>query len=154
PLSLAQQRMWFLNRFDPDSAAYNLPMAIRLSGSVDVDLLRIAVAHVVERHESLRTVYPDTPDGPVQVVLPAADAAPDIEIHTVTGGDDALLAAVAPFATGRFDVTTEVPLRIGLFGLGANDYVLAMVVHHISGDGFSIAPMEIGRATCRESVWR
>ncbi|MBL3164558.1 hypothetical protein ELO59_30515, partial [Klebsiella pneumoniae] len=65
PLSLAQQRMWFLNRFEPESAAYNIPIAIRLSGALDVPALGQAIADLVARHEVLRTVYPETAHGPV-----------------------------------------------------------------------------------------
>jgi len=60
PLSFAQQRMWFLNKYDITSAAYNLPIAIRLTGALDVEALRLAVTDVVRRHESLRTRYPRT----------------------------------------------------------------------------------------------
>ncbi|WP_235204566.1 condensation domain-containing protein, partial [Nocardia otitidiscaviarum] len=60
PLSLAQQRMWFLNQFDTASAAYNIPVAVRLSGDLDVDALQRAVADVITRHETLRTIYPQT----------------------------------------------------------------------------------------------
>ncbi|MBF6303247.1 hypothetical protein IU459_38070, partial [Nocardia amamiensis] len=70
PLSLAQQRMWFLNRFDNQTAVNNIPLAVRLTGTLDTDALRQAVADVVDRHEVLRTVYPETADGQgVQVVL-------------------------------------------------------------------------------------
>ena len=71
PLSLAQTRMWFLNRFDRESAAYNIPLVLRLSGELDVAALGAAVADVVARHEVLRTVYPRDGGGPVQVILPA-----------------------------------------------------------------------------------
>ncbi|WP_234293514.1 condensation domain-containing protein, partial [Nocardia jinanensis] len=108
PLSLAQQRMWFLNRFDQASAAYNLPMAIRLSGALDVAALRAAVADLVARHEVLRTVYPETESGPVQVVLPAGAAAPRLQVRSVAPGD--VVAAVAELASAGFDVTAEVPL--------------------------------------------
>ncbi|MFZ2530050.1 MAG: amino acid adenylation domain-containing protein [Rhodococcus sp. (in: high G+C Gram-positive bacteria)] len=139
PLSLAQQRMWFLNRFEPDSSAYNLPMVVRLTGPVDAALLCAAVASVVDRHESLRTVYPNTADGPAQVVLPSATGVPDIDV--VDAGSAELTELVTSFTTRPFDVTTAVPLRMRLFRLAADDFVLAMVVHHISADGFSIAPM-------------
>ncbi|WP_455902198.1 condensation domain-containing protein, partial [Rhodococcus gordoniae] len=59
PLSLAQQRMWTLNRVDPESGVYNIPVAVRLTGALDVDALRAAVADLFARHEVLRTVYPD-----------------------------------------------------------------------------------------------
>ncbi|WP_280438240.1 condensation domain-containing protein, partial [Nocardia carnea] len=147
PLSLAQQRMWFLNRFDQQSVAYNLPMAIRLSGELDVDALRAAVADLVARHEVLRTVYPETESGPVQVVLPVGQAVPQLEVRTVAG--DEIVAAVSELASSGFDVTAEVPLRVTLFEVRpapdapdpAAEFVLAMVVHHIAGDGSSVGPL-------------
>ncbi|WP_157113111.1 non-ribosomal peptide synthetase, partial [Nocardia speluncae] len=151
PLSLAQQRMWFLNRFDSDTAAYNIPLAIRLSGELDIEALRAAVADLVARHEVLRTVYPDAESGPVQVVLPVGRAVPQLEVRSVTA--DEVVSAVAELASTGFDVTGEVPLRVALFRVGetadtgrgsgapAGEFVLAMVVHHISGDGSSVAPL-------------
>ncbi|MFI6315845.1 non-ribosomal peptide synthase/polyketide synthase, partial [Nocardia fusca] len=146
PLSLAQQRMWFLNRFDGRSAAYNIPMAVRLSGDLDVAALRAAVADVVGRHEVLRTVYPETDSGPVQVVLPAADAVPEFRVRAVAAAD--VVSAVSELASAVFDVTAEVPLRLALFEVGqsadagaSGEFVLAMVVHHISGDGSSVGPL-------------
>ncbi|MEU1955342.1 amino acid adenylation domain-containing protein, partial [Nocardia rhamnosiphila] len=150
PLSPAQQRMWFLNRFDGGSAAYNLPLALRLSGDLDVEALRAAVADVVARHEVLRTVYPETESGPVQVVLPAGDAAPRLQVRSVAAED--VVPAVAELASAGFDVAAEVPLRVELLrvrGAGdtgeasdaAGEFVLAMVVHHIAADGASVAPL-------------
>ncbi|MDV2474703.1 hypothetical protein F8M49_03375 [Rhodococcus zopfii] len=78
PLSLAQQRMWFLNRFDPASGSYNIPLAIRLSGALDVAALQGAVGDVIGRHEILRTVYPERDGTGHQVVLPVAEALPDL----------------------------------------------------------------------------
>ncbi|WP_432279444.1 amino acid adenylation domain-containing protein, partial [Nocardia carnea] len=146
PLSLAQQRMWFLNRFDQQSVAYNIPLAIRLSGELDVDALRVAVADLVARHEVLRTVYPETESGPVQVVLPVGRAVPQLEVRTVAAGD--IVTAVSELASSGFDVTTEVPLRVTLFEVTSDDnatdaaeFVLAMVVHHIAADGSSVGPL-------------
>ncbi|MBF6302794.1 non-ribosomal peptide synthase/polyketide synthase, partial [Nocardia amamiensis] len=148
PLSLAQQRMWFLNRFDTQSAAYNVPIAVRLSGALDVAALRSAIADLVSRHEILRTVYPQTEDGPVQVILPPAQAVPRLEVRVVA--PEAIESAVVALTSTIFDVTTEVPVRVALFQIadgaqtasdGSVDYVLAMVVHHISGDGSSVGPL-------------
>ena len=68
PLSLAQQRMWFLNRFDPASAVNNIPVAIRMTGELDIAALQVAVIDVIDRHEALRTVFPESVDGPSQVI--------------------------------------------------------------------------------------
>nr|WP_109525351.1 non-ribosomal peptide synthetase [Nocardia aurea] len=139
PLSLAQQRMWFLNRFDPESAANNIPFAIRLSGALDVSALQTAVADLIGRHESLRTVYPAVDGTGYQSILPVAKALPDLTPQQVSESElrDWLLSS----ALTGFDVATEVPLRIGLASLGSGDYVVAVVVHHIAADGASIAPM-------------
>ncbi|MGW0182417.1 amino acid adenylation domain-containing protein, partial [Nocardia sp. NPDC003345] len=162
PLSLAQQRMWFLNRFDQQSMAYNIPLAIRLSGALDVAALRAAVADLVGRHEVLRTVYPETESGPVQVVLPVGQEVPQLEVRSVAAEE--VVAAVAELTSGGFDVTAEVPLRVALFRVLEQDaagsgpapadgsdnrapagdqgeFVLAMVVHHIAADGSSVAPL-------------
>ncbi|NUS91164.1 MAG: amino acid adenylation domain-containing protein, partial [Nocardia sp.] len=141
PLSLAQQRMWFLNRFDGASAAYHIPLAIRLSGALDVDALRAAVADLVARHEVLRTVYPETESGPVQVVLPVGEAAPRLQVRSVAAAD--VVAVVSDMVSTGFDVTAEVPLRVTLLRLAdaADEFVLAMVVHHISADGASVGPL-------------
>ncbi len=73
-MSPAQQRMWFLNQFDPASAAYNIPLALHLAGPLDTAALTAAVTDVLDRHETLRTVFPATPDGPIQRVVPTGDA--------------------------------------------------------------------------------
>ncbi|MFC8042751.1 amino acid adenylation domain-containing protein [Nocardia sp. NPDC057353] len=138
PLSPAQQRMWFLNRFDSHSAAYTIPVAVRLHGEVRVEALTAAIEDVVRRHEVLRTVYPETDTGPMQVVLPAS-AVPAPDVRRVSAAE--LPAALAELIATSFDVTTEVPLRVAVFELGADEWVLAMAIHHVSGDGSSIAPL-------------
>nr|WP_262982590.1 non-ribosomal peptide synthetase [Rhodococcus sp. MTM3W5.2] len=140
PLSLAQQRMWFLNRFDPTSAVYNIPLAVRLTGELDAAALAAAVHDVIDRHESLRTVFPDSADGPQQRILPATEVPVDLSPVDVDG-EDALRTAIVGLVSGGFDVTAAIPLRGGLFRLDAGDYVLVLVVHHISADGFSTLPL-------------
>ncbi|MBY6706004.1 amino acid adenylation domain-containing protein [Rhodococcus sp. BP-241] len=139
PLSYAQRRMWFLNRFDPTSAAYNIPFAVRLVGDLDVPALQVAMLDVIDRHESLRTMYPDTPNGPVQLALTAESIVPDltpVDVH-----ENALPSAVAALAGRAFDVTEEVPVAATLFRTAYDTHVLAVVVHHISADGASMAPL-------------
>ncbi|KSZ60701.1 peptide synthetase [Rhodococcus pyridinivorans KG-16] len=139
PLSLAQQRMWFLNRFDPDSTAYNIPFALRMTGALDVDALRAAVADLVARHESLRTVYPETESGPVQRILPASQVRPELEPVDVTAAD--LEPRMREIAAAGFDVTVDVPVRMHLLRVADDDHVLVTVVHHISADGSSMVPL-------------
>ncbi|WP_454198585.1 non-ribosomal peptide synthase/polyketide synthase [Nocardia sp. Marseille-Q1738] len=149
PLSLAQQRMWFLNQFDTESAAYNVPIAVRLTGALDIAALQQAVSDVVVRHEILRTIYPQTEDGPVQVILPPGQAVPRLDVRSVAPQD--IESAVTALTSTIFDVTSEVPVRVALFQIAGDtahsavsepvEYVLAMVVHHISGDGSSVGPL-------------
>ncbi|MFD0361485.1 amino acid adenylation domain-containing protein [Nocardia sp. GCM10030253] len=141
PLSYAQQRMWFLNRFDPAGAVNNIPVAVRLSGRLDVDALRAAVRDVVERHESLRTIYPDVDGEGFQVVLPVEDALaiPEFEVQQAAAAD--LPRFVTAAIVGGFDVTTAPPVRLQLFQSSESEHVLVCVVHHIAGDGFSMEPL-------------
>ncbi|RYF55918.1 MAG: amino acid adenylation domain-containing protein, partial [Comamonadaceae bacterium] len=125
PLSLAQQRMWFANRFDPASPSYNIPLALRLSGALDVEALRRALRDVFERHESLRTEFPNSPEGPYQVVRSAGDL--DLGLPLVAVSDEQeLQAKVIAFGTTGFDVTKSVPVRAALFRLESTEHVVVI----------------------------
>ncbi|WP_328398231.1 non-ribosomal peptide synthetase [Nocardia sp. NBC_00416] len=146
PLSPAQQRMWLLNQSDRDSAAYNIPIAIRLTGELDVTALRAAISDVVARHRPLRTRYPEDAHGPVQEVLTPLDGA----LPLVAVADEAgLHAGIHAATTAGFDVAGEVPVRITLFrrtgdsetGPAGGDHVLLLVAHHIAVDGWSTVPL-------------
>ncbi|MFI9506591.1 amino acid adenylation domain-containing protein [Nocardia sp. NPDC052566] len=139
PLSPAQQRMWFVNGYDPDSGAYNIPIALRLNGELDLDALRGALHDVLDRHESLRTVYPARDGVGHQVILPADAVALDLE-PIVTAASE-LPGAVIEAVTAGFDVTAAIPVRLRLFRLSDDEHVLVVVAHHISADGFSMGPL-------------
>ncbi|MCQ0010488.1 condensation domain-containing protein [Actinomadura madurae] len=139
PLSHAQQRLWFLNRFEGASATFNMPIALRLNGALDLDALRAALADVAARHESLRTIFPDGTGSARQLVLDPADARPRLDVTET--GEDALRAALAAAAGQGFDLSVEPPLRARLFALGAGTHVLVLVLHHIAADGWSMAPL-------------
>ncbi|WP_405147638.1 non-ribosomal peptide synthase/polyketide synthase [Nocardia salmonicida] len=139
PLSPAQQRMWFLNRFDPDSAGYNVPIAVRLGGVLDLDALAAAVDDLVGRHEVLRTYYPETADGPEQRILPVGEAGVALRIRDIDAAE--IVGAVTALAATTFDVTAGVPWQVVLYRISADEAVLAMVVHHISADGSSVPPL-------------
>ncbi|MCP3811652.1 condensation domain-containing protein, partial [Mycobacteriaceae bacterium Msp059] len=154
PLSYAQQRLWFLSQFEGEAATYNMPTAYRISGGLDVDALSRALADVVERHESLRTVFPAVDGVPRQVVVPAWQAEPgwqvvDAEDWSVDRLHDAIRAAVGY----SFDLSAEIPLRATLFRMGG-EHVLVAVVHHIAGDGWSIGRLvrDIGMAYASRCV--
>ncbi|MFC9945043.1 amino acid adenylation domain-containing protein [Streptomyces pratensis] len=139
PLSHAQQRLWFLNRLEGPSSAYNIPLVLELHGSLDTDALRAAVCDVVERHEALRTLFPEREGVPHQLILPVADAAPRLPVTVLSPAEleGAVLAAVRE----PFDVVADVPLRARLLRSAPGHHVLVLVLHHIAGDGWSLAPL-------------
>ncbi|MBE8520678.1 amino acid adenylation domain-containing protein [Amycolatopsis sp. H6(2020)] len=145
PLSHAQTRMWFLNRLE--SAGYNIPLAVRLGGSLDPAALAAALGDVVERHEILRTVFPDVDGVPHQLILPSA---PDSPLATATVAEDELTALLAAEAGRAFDLATDRPLRATLYRVG-DDHVLLLVLHHIAGDGWSVDVLARDLATAYDA---
>ncbi|KUI06088.1 non-ribosomal peptide synthetase [Mycobacterium sp. IS-3022] len=140
PLSFAQQRLWFLDQLQGPSPIYNMATALRISGDLDADALGQALADVVGRHESLRTRFPATE--PQQLVVPAEQA--DFGWQVIDAGDwpgGRLDDAIAEVARHPFDLAAEIPLRATLFRLADDEHVLAIVVHHIAADGWSITPL-------------
>ncbi|MEU5320313.1 amino acid adenylation domain-containing protein [Streptomyces sp. NPDC021056] len=140
PLSAAQQRLYFLDRLDPQAATYLLPAAWRLSGRLDVPALRAALADLVVRHEQLRVVFPEHEGVPYQRVLPADDAVLDL-VDAAPAGEDAdrhLDAAVHAAALRPFDLAREPAFRATLVRAGDDDHVLVLAMHHIVSDGWSL----------------
>ncbi|MFF0749911.1 amino acid adenylation domain-containing protein [Streptomyces sp. NPDC004267] len=140
PLSFAQRRLWFLHKLQGSSVTYNIPTWIRLTGELDRDALAEAVADVVERHETLRTVYPEEAGEPYQLVLPAGELRPETAFHRVAD-EAALTEALARAAKHSFALTGELPLRVAVYSLSDRDHVLSIVKHHIASDGWSMAPL-------------
>ncbi|MCK0438390.1 non-ribosomal peptide synthase/polyketide synthase [Gordonia alkaliphila] len=136
PLSFSQQRMWFINRFDPSLPTYNIPAVLRIDGALDVAALRAAFADVVVRHEVLRTTFPDVDGVPVQVIAPETAVAQELPWSQVASETE-LMAAV----TAGFDVTSQWPIRAVIYPASENEFVFAVVAHHIATDGESMGPL-------------
>ncbi|WP_405912206.1 non-ribosomal peptide synthase/polyketide synthase [Streptomyces sp. NBC_00963] len=145
PLSFAQRRLWFLHRMEGPSATYNIPLTLRLSGSLDQHALQAALSDVVERHESLRTVFPVVDGVPCQRVLDLDAARPLLRVTEL--GERDLPDRLAEAARYGFELSEEPPLRAELFRLGTEEHVLLLVVHHIAGDGWSTGPLSRDLAT-------
>ncbi|WP_189267314.1 non-ribosomal peptide synthase/polyketide synthase [Streptomyces fuscichromogenes] len=139
PLSFAQRRLWFLHRMDSTAATYHIPLALRLTGTLDRTALDEALADVVARHESLRTVFPEVDGVPCQLVLDPAEARPRTGLTRVSEAE--LFERLAGFARHPFDLEAEAPLRAELFALAPDEHVLLLVMHHIAGDGWSTGPL-------------
>ncbi|MFJ8795799.1 amino acid adenylation domain-containing protein, partial [Streptomyces sp. NPDC102462] len=137
PLSHAQRRLWFLHRFEGPSAAYNSPVALRLSGNLDRTALENALADLTARHETLRTVFAEDAEGPHQVVLD--ETRPPL---AVVRTEAARLPARLSEAAGHpFDLSCEPPLRATLFEVGDDEHVLLLLTHHVATDAWSRAPL-------------
>uniref|UniRef100_UPI0022B4F13B condensation domain-containing protein n=1 Tax=Pelomonas sp. BJYL3 TaxID=2976697 RepID=UPI0022B4F13B len=134
PLSLAQQRLWFLSRMDASaSQAYHISGAVRLRGALDAAALRQALQAIIERHESLRTRF-ELIDGEPRQIIEAQVALPLLELPA-SGLDDPLFVRHEAEA---FDLRQAPALRVLLARLGPDDHVLQIVMHHIICDGWSI----------------
>ncbi|WP_309142868.1 non-ribosomal peptide synthetase [Streptomyces javensis] len=148
PLSYTQQRMWFLNRLEGvgDGAVYNLPLALRLSGELDRVALEAALGDVADRHESLRTVFPETDGEPRQHVLTGEAGRPPLIV--VETAEEHLREVLGGYAARGFDLSVDLPWRARLLTTGPSEYVLLIVAHHIAVDGWSMGVLgrEIGVA--------
>ncbi|ARP73723.1 non-ribosomal peptide synthetase [Streptomyces pluripotens] len=138
PLSFAQERMWFLNRLDGSAATYNIPLAVPLEHEVDVTALRAALADVVDRHESLRTVFVDDGQAARQRILPPGRTRPELRI--VDCPAEEVAAQVTAAARHPFDLTRDGALWAALVGTGSTRTLL-LVLHHSAADGWSLRPL-------------
>ncbi len=139
PLSFPQRRLWFLDRFEGPGPTYNIPLALRFVGPLNCLALEASLGDLIERHESLRTVFPETLGVPRQVILEASNARPSLTVQPVT--QETLGESLAAAAQEGFDLSTQIPLRVRLFALSQNEHVLLLVLHHIACDGWSMAPL-------------
>ena len=139
PLSFAQQRLWFLYKLEGPSATYNVPLARRLEGPLDENALRAALQDVVNRHESLRTIFPEDNDVPQQKILDAEVAIPAAVVQAIQESE--LRSCLDAAASYAFNLSCEMPLRVWLFRLTPTCHVLLLLVHHIACDGASLAPL-------------
>ncbi|GAA2598855.1 amino acid adenylation domain-containing protein [Actinomadura fulvescens] len=142
PLTAGQERLWFLHRYDPGDASYNMFIVERLRGDLDVEALQAALHALVERHESLRTRFPDEAGTPVQRVVSGARL--DLERVDLAGPDAEERAErqVARRIRAPFDLRGGPLIRASLFGLGERDHVLCVVLHHITADGASLKTLK------------
>jgi amino acid adenylation domain-containing protein/non-ribosomal peptide synthase protein (TIGR01720 family) len=147
PLSFQQQRLWFLQHYDPESAAYNSVRALRLRGRLDVPALEAAFRRLVERHAVLRTRFEGGEGEPRQVVLPQVDVAIEhavLPASEVSGSEQALSAWLQARVRRPFDLARPPLLRVALARRGetpggAGEWVLLLVMHHIVVDAWSVA---------------
>jgi acyl carrier protein len=141
PLSFAQQRMWFLNQFEPDSPFYNISVALRLAGPLNVAALEQSLREIVRRHETLRTTFPTVDGVAVQLVAATSDVnLPLLDLSELTEVEretEALRVATEE-ARRPFDLTRGPMMRSTLLRLNEEEHVVVLTMHHIISDGWSM----------------
>ncbi|HTQ79678.1 MAG TPA: amino acid adenylation domain-containing protein, partial [Thermoanaerobaculia bacterium] len=137
--SFAQERLWFLHRLAPRSAAYNMAGAVRLTGALDPAALAAALGEVVRRHAVLRTTFQDQAGEPVPVVFD--DLRIELPLIDLRGPEAARLADEHSLAEARqpFDLARDPLLRARLLRLAEEEHRLLLTLHHIVADGWSQA---------------
>ncbi|MFI9392710.1 non-ribosomal peptide synthase/polyketide synthase [Streptomyces bauhiniae] len=140
PLSAAQRRLWLVDRLSERAGgvAYNFPLVLRLRGPLDLPALRAALRDVAARHESLRTLVGEHRGEPYQRVLAAEEA--EVPCTVADATEDGLPALITAAQRRPFDLSRELPLRAEVFRIGAEDHVVAVVLHHITTDEWSDRP--------------
>lgn len=141
PLSYGQERMWFLYQFQSDKALYNLPLALRMRGKLDIASLKRAFDEIVRRHEALRTTFTDDEGRLMQVIQPAQTL--DVRVIDLPEGltdrkEDGVKRFIREEAQEPFDLTRSPLIRAMLLRLGPEEHILVVTMHHIASDGWSI----------------
>ncbi len=156
PLSFAQQRLWFLDQLDPGQVSYNIPLAVRLTGGLDISALEKSLNRIVDRHAVLRTSFTAERGLPVQVIAPAremrllgidrcgASISPE-------GMDAEIERLLAEEARKPFDLASGPVLRASLVKTGNDEHILLLTFHHIAADGWSLGVFTRELAACYQA---
>lgn len=139
PLSFAQRRLWFLNCLEGPSPTYNIPVVIRMSGELNREALQAAFYDIVDRHETLRTIFPNTLGTSYQQILETNEANPTLIVTQTT--DSELPKVLAEAVRYCFNLAEEPAIRMELFEINPDEHVLLVLLHHIVGDGWSLNPL-------------
>jgi amino acid adenylation domain-containing protein len=141
PLSFAQQRLWFLDRLEPGSAAYNMPLAFRIEGRLQTSALAASLTGVVRRHESLRTTFDEAGERPLQRIAPPAPVPlPVVDLRSLPAArrKDETHRLAGREARRPFDLAHGPVLRATLLQTAEDEHVVLFTLHHIAGDGWSM----------------
>jgi amino acid adenylation domain-containing protein len=142
PLSFAQERLWFLDQFEPESPVYNVALAFRLSGALNVQGLEQSLSKVVSRHEALRTIFPAVDGQPRQVVVPPQTTSlqvVDLQEFPNASREAKALELLSQEASRPFDLAHGPVLRGALIRLQPAEHILFLGMHHIVSDAWSTA---------------
>ena len=151
PASFAQQRLWFLDQLEPNQATYNLPIAVRLRGALDREIMGRAFNELAQRHESLRTTFAAVDGRPIQVIAPSLtiDVPTDDLTHLPEADREAeALRRLKDEARRPFDLARGPLIRVALVKISDDHHVAIVNMHHVISDGWSIGVLvrDMGRA--------
>ena len=141
PLSYAQQRLWFLDQLEPNSPFYNIPLALRLEGTLKIDVLEKSLQEIIQRHEALRTNFLTLDGNPVQIIKPESNW----KLTIVNGKEsknyqeeNALKQWLEIHSHQPFDLANESLIRATLLELSDTEHFLLICLHHVVSDGWSM----------------
>jgi amino acid adenylation domain-containing protein/FkbH-like protein len=145
-LSSAQLRLWFTDQIEGENSAYTIPLCVRMKGELDLDALRAALDAIVERHEVLRTTFPNVNGEPMQVIVQRAQFALqvvdlrglDVPGHGAQAREGEVLREMRQELATHFDLSAGPLIRGKLLQLSADEHVLLITMHHIISDGWSL----------------
>src|SRR4028119_1080625 len=138
PLSFAQQRLWFLDQLEPNNPAYNIPVAFRFTGKLNVAALEGSIVEIVRRHQTLRTSFANDGNEPVAVIAPEVEVTlPIVDVQDVPAPERESCARQLAEEEARrpFRLDCSSLLRVLLIQLAPQEHVLVLTLHHIAGDG-------------------
>ncbi|MEH2333128.1 amino acid adenylation domain-containing protein [Nostoc sp.] len=136
PLSLAQQRLWFLDRLEPGNPAYNISLAVNLKGQLDISLLEQSLNEIIQRHETLRTTFTTVNGQPVQIIASSLKLSLSV-INIELQSNVAVQKILTQESQRPFDLTHGPLLRAKLLRLVQQEHILLLEMHHIISDGWS-----------------
>ena len=139
PLSWAQERLWFVNQLEGDSGAYTMDFTLRLVGNLNVKALEQAFGEIVQRHEPLRTRFEIKDNKPIQAIAPSMTITlPVVDLQNLPDPWKQVEALATEQACKPFDLVNGPILRVKMWQVATDEYVLLIAIHHIAADGWSM----------------
>ena len=141
PLSFAQQRLWFVEQLQPNTPWYNVPAAVRMTGTLHVRAMEQSLNEIMKRHETLRTTFATVEGQPVQRILPHLTLplpVVDLEALTASERETEVQQRAREEAQRPFDLAQGPLLRATLLRLADDEHVFLLTMHHIISDGWSL----------------
>ncbi|MCA2709690.1 MAG: non-ribosomal peptide synthase/polyketide synthase [Microcystis sp. M015S2] len=139
PLSWAQERLWFVNQLEGESGAYTIDLTMRLQGNLNVKALEKAFQAIIQRHEPLRTQFKLKDNQPIQAIDPNVTfTLPVVNLQNLSHSEQQVKNLLLAAASEPFDLESGSVLRVKLWQVKTEEYVLLLAIHHIAADGWSI----------------